>query len=111
MNRKRQKSKSNWYSENNSHETHPKSNTSEATHIKVSELLDQVTKLSKPEILKICGDAKRRFIEHPEQILLDIENIRRFQNETGERVINLDLNTVEGFNQAVAMFKMILRCV
>lgn len=84
------------------------SNKSKAKGIKVSGVLEQMGSLSKSEVLKMCGDAKSRYSEHPELIIQDVENIRRFQNEAGQRVLNYDLNTEDGFNQAVKLYKMLL---
>jgi len=84
------------------------SSKSKANSVKVSEVLDHILKLSESELLKFDGDAQSRFREHPESIISDVENIRRFQNETGQRVFAQDLNTVDGFNQAVEIYKMLL---
>ena len=63
---------------------------SKASDVKVSEVLDRVLNLSESELLKLCGDAQSRFREHPELIISDVENIRRFQNETGQKVFDCD---------------------
>lgn len=93
-----------------SNENHSQSysSKSKASSVKVSEVLDHILNISESELLKIDGDAQSRFREHPELIISDVENIRRFQNETGQKVFACDLNTEHGFNQAVEIYKMLL---
>jgi len=109
---KKYKGRKNSRANDNRYQLPPYSNTakktSKASDVKVSEVLDRVLNLSESELLKIDGDAQSRFREHPELIISDVENIRRFQNETGQQVLNFDLNTVDGFNQAVEIYKMLL---
>lgn len=90
-----------------SNETHSDYST-KVSDINVHGILDRVLNLPENEIFKICSDAKSRFNEHPELIISDVENIRRFQNETGQKILNFDLNTEDGFTDAVNLLKMLL---
>jgi len=109
---KKYKGRKNSRANDNRYQLPPYSNTAKKTvkgsDINVYGILESLGNLSETELLKMNADAKSRFSEHPELIISDVENIRRFQNETGQQVLNFDLNTVDGFNQAVEIYKMLL---